>query len=66
MSLKDEIQKILNVINDLISKKCVCFTKDEYDQLIKELDDIINKLESWLKDAEAGTIGVKISEKENR
>jgi ribonuclease HIII len=60
MSLKDLIQKLIDLINQLLSRKCECFTPDEYNQMIKTLDDTINKLQVWLKQAEAGTLGVNV------
>jgi ribonuclease HIII len=64
--MRDLIQKLLDLINQLLSKKCECFTPDEYNQMIKTLDDTINKLQNWLKQAEAGTLGVEVRDVEKK
>ena len=66
MSMRDLIQKLVDLINQLLTKRCECFTPDEYNQMIKTLDDTINKLQVWLKQAEAGTLGVEIRDVEKK
>ncbi len=66
MSMRDLIQKLIDLINQLLTKKCECFTPDEYNQMIKTLDDTINKLQVWLKQAEAGTLGVNVRDVEKK
>jgi ribonuclease HIII len=66
MSMRDLIQKLVDMINQLLSKRCECFTPDEYNQMIKTLDDMINKLQNWLKQAEAGTLGVNVRDVEKK
>ena len=65
-SLKDLIQKLIDLLNQLLTRKCECFTQDEYNQMIKTLDDTINKLQVWLKQAEAGTLGVEVRDVEKK
>jgi ribonuclease HIII len=66
MNMRDLIQKLLDLINQLLSKKCECFTPDEYNQMIKTLDETINKLQNWLQQAEAGTLGVNVRDVEKK
>jgi len=65
-SLKDLIQKLIDLLNQLLTRKCECFTQDEYNQMIKTLDDTINKLQVWLKQTEAETLGVNVRNIENK
>ncbi len=73
--MRDLIQKLIDLINQLLTKKCECFTPEEYNQMIKTLDDIImiktlddiiNKLQNWLSQAEAGTLGVNVRDVEKK
>ena len=66
MSIKDLIQKLVDLINQLLTKRCECFTEEEYNQMIKTLDETINKLQSWLKQAETGTLGVEVRDVEKK
>jgi ribonucleotide reductase beta subunit family protein with ferritin-like domain len=66
MSMIDLIQKLIDLINQLLTKRCECFTPEEYNQMIKTLDDIINKLQNWLSQAEAGTLGVNVRDVEKK
>jgi len=66
MNIRDLIQKLVDLINQLLSRRCECFTEDEYNQMIKTLDDIINKLQNWLKQAEAGTLGIEVRDVEKK
>jgi len=66
MSMRDLIQKLIEIINQLLSRRCECFTEEEYNQMIKTLDDIINKLQNWLRQAEAGTLGVEVRDVEKK
>ncbi len=59
----DKLRKLLELISKLLgflsSRKCVCLTPEEYDELIKELDNAIAQLEDWLKKAESGELGAE-------
>jgi len=66
MNMRDLIQKLVDLINQLLTKRCECFTEEEYNQMIKTLDDTINKLQVWLKQAEAGTLGVEVRDVEKK
>ncbi len=62
-ALVDKLRQLLELLGRffelLAGKKCVCLTPEEYDELIKELDNAIAQLEDWLKKAESGELGAE-------
>ncbi len=56
-TLIDLVKKLIEMLQQLISKKCECADQQEYEQIISELNEIIQKLQDWAQRAGAGTLG---------
>jgi len=56
------IKSLISKIRRLLEAKCVCMSRDEYEQLVREVEEVYKKLEEWMRQAEAGTIGIEVKE----
>jgi hypothetical protein len=69
-TVKDLVKQLLDALNKIITfyqnRVCECYTKDEYNQLIAQLTDTINKLNQWLQMIQQGVIGEPISKAEDK
>jgi len=69
-TIKDLVKQLLDALSKILTqyqnRVCECYTKDEYNQLIAQLNDTINKLNQWLQMAQQGVIGEPVSKAENK
>jgi uncharacterized protein YukE len=69
-TVKDLVKQLLDALNKIIAfyqnRVCECYTKDEYNQLIAQLNDTIDKLNQWLQMIQQGVIGEPVSKAENK
>ena len=69
-TVRDLVKQLLDALNKIItfyqSRVCECYTKDEYEQLVKQLNDTINKLNQWLQMIQQGVIGEPVSKAEDK
>jgi len=62
-ALLDAIRNLINVLQQLLSKKCECLSPDDYNALVNQLNQIISQLQQWLSMAKAGVIGEQVEYK---
>jgi uncharacterized protein YukE len=69
-AVKDLVKQLLDALSKIITfyqnRVCECYTKDEYDQLIAQLNDTINKLNHWLQMIQQGVIGEPVSKAKDK
>jgi hypothetical protein len=56
------VKSLISKIRRLLEARCVCMSRDEYEQLVREVEEINKKLEEWFKQVEEGVIGVEVKE----
>lgn len=57
MRLVELIKQLTEKIKRLLSLKCECTDEQTYNEIVKELQDIIAMLDDWMKNATGGAIG---------
>jgi len=55
--LVDLIKRLVEAVKRLLSLRCACMDEQAYNQLVKELQDVIAMLDSWYRQAVGGAIG---------
>jgi hypothetical protein len=54
--LIDYIKRLINLIKQLVSRKCVCICDSELEEIEKELTEIYQMLQDWVQRIEAGGV----------
>jgi hypothetical protein len=62
-ALLDAVRNLINVLQQLLSKKCECLSPDDYNALVNQLNQITSQLQQWLNTAKAGVIGEQVEPK---
>jgi hypothetical protein len=54
--LVDLIKKLIDLIKQLVSRKCECVCDEELEEISKELNEVYQMLQDWVKRVEAGGV----------
>jgi uncharacterized protein YukE len=69
-AIRDLVKQLLDALNKIMtfyqSRVCECYARDEYEQLVKQLNDTINRLNQWLRMIQQGVIGEPIYKAEDK
>jgi hypothetical protein len=55
--LAELLRQLLEKLGSLLALKCECYSEQTYNQIIRDLEEMINRLEDWYKRATGGEIG---------
>jgi hypothetical protein len=59
-ALLDAVRNLINVLQQLLSKKCECLSPDDYNALVSQLNQIISQLQQWLSLTRSGVVGEEV------
>jgi ribonuclease HIII len=51
------LRQLLEKLKSLLALKCECYSEQTYNQIIRDLENMINLLEDWYKRAVGGELG---------
>jgi ribonuclease HIII len=51
------LRQLLERLKQLLALKCECYSEQTYNQIIRDLEEMINMLEDWYKRAVLGELG---------
>jgi uncharacterized coiled-coil DUF342 family protein len=54
--LLDLVRKLVELIKSLISRKCECVCNEELEEISKELNEVYQMLQDWIKRVESGGV----------
>ena len=57
MRIAELLRQLLEKLKSLLALKCECYSEQTYNQIIRDLEEMINLLEDWYKRAVGGEIG---------
>jgi hypothetical protein len=56
------LRQLLEKLRSLLALKCECYSEQTYNQIIRDLEEMINLLEDWYKRVVLGEVGVVAGE----
>jgi hypothetical protein len=59
-ALLDAVRNLINILQQLLSKRCECMNQDDYNALVSQLNQIISQLQQWLSLAKSGIVGEEV------
>lgn len=62
MRIAQLLGQLLEKLRSLLALRCECYSEQSYNEIVKELEDTIAKLEDWYKRATGGDIGTVVDE----